>query len=186
MRRRPRPPGARPSGGARTGRGVRHRGQGQPRGSTTTLAAGSPASSSTRVRAPQRSIAMPLDAFVATEILPALSPPLRLALASTAGLEWVSERLLVELAEDPSVAVGTASCPASRRIEARGTAARAVRTPPARDDDGRTGRPHGLHASSLAASRGWRIGRCSGRTDLGRTSRRSRGASRRSRRPGRQ
>jgi hypothetical protein len=45
-----------------------------------------------------------LEAYIATEIVPALSQPLRIALASTAGLEWVSEQLLIELAEDPLVA----------------------------------------------------------------------------------
>jgi hypothetical protein len=52
-----------------------------------------------------------LDAYVVTEILPALSRPLRFALASTAGLGWVSERLLVELAEDQSVASELMSVP---------------------------------------------------------------------------
>jgi hypothetical protein len=45
-----------------------------------------------------------LDAYIATEILPALSAPLRFALAATANLAWVSERLLVELADDETVA----------------------------------------------------------------------------------
>jgi hypothetical protein len=45
-----------------------------------------------------------LDAYVAAEVVPALSQPLRFALAATAGLDRVSERLLVELADDRSVA----------------------------------------------------------------------------------
>jgi hypothetical protein len=45
-----------------------------------------------------------LSAYITAEILPALSPSLRFALACTARLPWVSERLLVELAEDESIA----------------------------------------------------------------------------------
>ena len=45
-----------------------------------------------------------LSAYITAEILPALSPSLRFALACTARLPWVTERLLVELAEDESIA----------------------------------------------------------------------------------
>ncbi len=45
-----------------------------------------------------------LDAYIATEILPSLSSGLRFALACTANLNAVSERLLVELADDQSIA----------------------------------------------------------------------------------
>jgi hypothetical protein len=61
-----------------------------------------------------------LSAFIASEVLQELSPSLRFALACTAELEWVSERLLNELAENRAVADELLRVPLPGALRRRG------------------------------------------------------------------